>query len=124
MAPKPDGVAVPNYASGLIDLGVWLERVGVELDGDGVGVTDFFDPNDLPGAPHTVAPPGVELSQQQRELDHLTQLHRGRGLEEDPNLTDVSRDTGAGLEVDRNDNVVSTRPPAVRLVGGPHGRGL
>ncbi len=113
-----------NYASELTDYGIELERVGVELDGDGVGVADLFDSDHLPGAADPVAPPGIELPEPERELDYFPQSHRGRGLEQDPDFADVPGDARPGVEVDGNDDMVTTRPPAVGLVGRLHGRRL
>jgi hypothetical protein len=96
----------------------------MQLDGDGVHVATLADADDLPGASHPIVSPGVELAKQQRELDDLPQMHHRRGLEEDPDLADVTCDTGAGVELDGNDDVIATRLTAVGLVRGPHGRRL
>jgi len=96
----------------------------MQLDGDGVHVVALTHSDDLSGASHAIAPRRVELTEQQRELDDLPQMHHGGRLEEDADLADVTRDAGAGVELNGHDDVISTRLTAVGRIGGPHGRRL
>src|SRR2546425_5401237 len=94
-----------------------VQRVAIDLDGDPPAVRRRLDADDRALAAHPVGALGIELLQDEIELDRLHRLERLVGLHQDARLAEVGRPSDPPGQEDQQIDVITSEPPALGTAG-------